>query len=82
MAYAAVAGQSGCATSIIVIGSFFLGLWIDSLLDTKPVFTIILVIISVPVSLYVMVRMVLGAISQITPPRISASKSNINDETE
>lgn len=80
MAYAAFAGQAGCSSSAMVVGALLLGLWLDSLLGTKPVLTILLMVLSVPISLYIMVRMVLGAVSRITPP--SVPKTGNQDETE
>jgi hypothetical protein len=68
LGYAAFAGQSGCASASIIIGALLLGLWLDSLLATKPIFTLICLIGSGPVSLIVMLRMVLTAIRRITPP--------------
>jgi F0F1-type ATP synthase assembly protein I len=68
LALAAVAGQSGCATVILVFAALFAGMYLDSRLDTHPIFTIGLVVISVPLSLYMMVRMVLTTTARITPP--------------
>lgn len=68
MTLAAAAGQSGCTTTMIVIGAMLLGLWIDARLDTKPLFTLGLILGSIPLSLYLMVRMVLELVSRITPP--------------
>jgi hypothetical protein len=68
LALAAVAGQAGCSTVVIVFLALFGGLLIDSRLHTRPAFTLGLVLLSIPVSLYIMVRMVLSTISQITPP--------------
>jgi F0F1-type ATP synthase assembly protein I len=51
---AAVAGQVGCLTLIIVLGALVGGLWLDARLDSRPLFTIILMIGSVPVTLVAM----------------------------
>lgn len=65
LAMAAIAGQSGCSTVIIVFAALFAGLFINSRLHTQPVFTLGLVLLSVPLGLFVMVRMVLSATAQI-----------------
>ena len=52
---AAVVGQVGCLTTVIIVAALFLGLWLDSRLDTKPMFTFGAVIASMPVSLVLMV---------------------------
>ena len=47
-------GQVGCLTLIIILASVFGGLWLDNLLGTKPVFTLILLFAGIPVSVIVM----------------------------
>jgi F0F1-type ATP synthase assembly protein I len=62
---AAVAGQVGCLTLVIVLVALFGGLWLDKQLDTKPAFTIGLMIISVPITLILMFWVVKKATSKI-----------------
>lgn len=80
MTYAAMAGQSGCVSVILILGSLFLGLWLDSVLDTRPAFTLVLILLSIPLSLVTMVYMVLGATNRITPPDIEAKETNSYEE--
>ncbi len=69
MALAVVAGQSGCGTVVLIFLALFGGMYLDARLNSHPIFTIGLVLISVPISLYAMVRMVLSATALIrTPP--------------
>ncbi len=65
---AVVAGQSGCMTVIIVFVALFAGLWLDATLGTRPAFTLVLTLLSIPVSLVVMVYTVLDMTSRMTPP--------------
>jgi FtsH-binding integral membrane protein len=66
---AAVAGQVGCLTLVIIFLALFGGLWLDNRIDTgKPVFTIILMIGSIPVTLILMFWIV-----RMTTARISAT---------
>ena len=51
---AAVAGQVGCLTILIVFVALFGGLWLDNNFDTKPMFTVGLMVISVPITLVLM----------------------------
>ncbi len=69
MAFAAMAGQSGCASVIVIIGSLFLGLWLDSVFDTRPAFTLGFILTSIPLSLVLMVYIAVKATRQITPPK-------------
>jgi F0F1-type ATP synthase assembly protein I len=75
LALAAVAGQVGCLTTIIVVGSLIAGLFLDSRLDTRPTFTILFVVLSVPVTLAVMFWVVRNVTSKIKPAK------NPNSET-
>ena len=67
LALAAVAGQAGCASLVIIMVALVVGLWIDGQLGWRGPFTIGLLICSVPVSLLVMLKIALGAINQIIP---------------
>lgn len=64
---AAVAGQVGCLTLLIILFALFGGLWLDNRFDTRPVFTVILMIGSVPVTLIAMFWVVRKATSRIRP---------------
>jgi len=64
---ASIAGQVGCLTLVIIFVALFAGLWLDNYLDTKPLFTIVLLIGSVPVTLFLMFRVVRAATSRIKP---------------
>ncbi len=48
LALATVAGQSGCMTVILIFMGLFGGMYIDSRLDTHPIFTIGLVLLAIP----------------------------------
>jgi F0F1-type ATP synthase assembly protein I len=57
--------QVGCFTVVIVGLAIAGGLWLDGLLDTKPVFTIVFVLGSLPVNFYFLVRIVMRGTSQL-----------------
>ncbi|MGD0610011.1 MAG: AtpZ/AtpI family protein [Anaerolineales bacterium] len=67
MTLASVAGQVGCLTLIIIFAALFAGLGLDKLLNTKPVFTLILLIGSVPLTLILMFRIVKAATDRMRP---------------
>lgn len=60
LALTGVLGQVGCLTLIIIIVALVAGLWLDDYFQTRPLFTLILVLASVPLTLYLMVRIVLS----------------------
>ena len=64
---AAVAGQVGCLTLVVILVTLFGGLWLDNRFQTRPFFTILLLIGSVPVTLIAMFWVVRKATSHIKP---------------
>jgi hypothetical protein len=68
---AGAAGQVGCVTLIIILAAVLGGLWLDSRFHTRPMFTLILVVASIPVSLLAMVFIVRLVTSKIkaSPPK-------------
>ena len=53
---ATVVGQVGCLTPIILLGALFVGLWLDRQFETKPLFTILFIVGSAPISIFVLCR--------------------------
>jgi hypothetical protein len=52
----------------MVFVALFAGLWLDAQLGLRGPFTVGLVIISVPITLFVVFRIVLGLLQRIEPP--------------
>lgn len=48
-------GQMGCLTVIVIALSVLAGLWLDSVFHTKPIITLALLLVGVPVSVILMV---------------------------
>jgi F0F1-type ATP synthase assembly protein I len=53
--------QVGCMAVVVTIGALLLGLWLDGQLHTRPWLTIILLLISMPLSVYIIFRFALRA---------------------
>ena len=62
---ATVVGQVGCFTPVIILGALFAGLWLDRQFDTKPLFTIVFIVGSAPVSVFVLYRIVRSATDRL-----------------
>jgi F0F1-type ATP synthase assembly protein I len=62
---AAVAGQVGFLTLCIVLAALFGGLWMDKRFDSKPVFTVVLMLASIPVTIVMMFWIVRNATARI-----------------
>jgi hypothetical protein len=78
MAYVTLAGQAGCASLFLIFIALFAGLALDAHFHVRGPFTIGLLILSVPISLFAMVRIALGMIRQITPPPPAGGSSREN----
>jgi len=65
---AGIIGQVGCITVIIVGLALGAGIYLDRFLGTEPVFTILLMVGSVPVTLYIIVRVSLVAAARAQQP--------------
>jgi formate hydrogenlyase subunit 4 len=76
LALAAVAGQVGCLTLVIVLLAVFIGLWLDSRFDTRPMMTLILVFGSLPVTLILMFAVVRGATKRMKFKNSSEEEEN------
>ncbi len=75
-------GQVGCLTLAIILLALFGGLWLDGILDTKPLFTVILMVGSVPVTLFLMYWTVMWATRRIKPIDQKKTKENsLQEET-
>ena len=48
-------GQIGCLTLVIIILTVLAGLWLDNTFHTKPVFTLLLLLAGIPLSVILMV---------------------------
>ena len=78
----ALGAQVGCVTLLVVIAALAGGLWLDKQLDSKPMFTIIFVLGSAPLSLLLTFWMAMRAIRdmQSSMPPSTGRKVNIPDD--
>lgn len=60
-----VIGQVGILTLVIILGALFGGLWLDNVNHSRPIFTLIAVAISIPVSIVVMLLVVRGTMKKL-----------------
>jgi F0F1-type ATP synthase assembly protein I len=76
---AGIIGQIGCITVLLIAIALGVGILLDRFLDTSPIFTILFLVGSVPVTLYVTVRVSLMAAARAQ--RI-ADKKKAKDKSE
>jgi F0F1-type ATP synthase assembly protein I len=77
-----VGGQVGCATLLIVFLALFAGIGLDKLLGTKPLFTIILILGSAPLSLFLTFKLAMRAVKSATPQEPESLPSKPVEEEE
>ncbi len=83
LAAAGLAGQIGCVIPVIILGSVLLGLWLDKMFDTGKLITLIAVLGSLPVSIYLTFRLAMRAVKDINRSMPQpATKSNPPKEDE
>jgi F0F1-type ATP synthase assembly protein I len=64
----ATAGQTGCVTVVIALGALAIGLWLDGRLNTKPLFTLCLLGLSIPANIFLVWRLAQNLIKRAMPP--------------
>ena len=76
-----VVGQVGCLTPVILLGALFVGLWLDRQFETKPLFTILFIVGSAPVSIFVLYRIVRTATAKLkTDNKVDQSEEDPDRE--
>jgi len=76
----ALASQVGFAVVGVVLIAVLLGVWLDKTLNTKPIFTILLLLGSGPVSMYVVLRLATAAVAKIPQPPVKSGRGNIDHD--
>jgi F0F1-type ATP synthase assembly protein I len=77
---ASVVGLSGCLTTLIILVALLLGLWLDNMMGSRPVFTIGIVVASMPVSLIAMVLSTKWIASRIKTGTMQDSQTSTKEE--
>ncbi len=56
-------------TLVVIFAALLAGLWLDKVLNSRPWLTIILIIVSIPVTIYLTLRVVRSATARIQPDK-------------
>jgi uncharacterized membrane protein len=65
LAVAGVLAQVGCLTVIILLAALGGGLLLDTRFNSRPLFTLVLVLGSIPVTVYLLFRIVISGMSRM-----------------
>ena len=77
---AAVTGQVGCLTSFILIAALLGGIWLDNQFNTQPLFTVGMLVISVPITLVVMIWIVRKTTSRMQSTGTNTTKQQSKED--
>ena len=69
--------QAGCAGVVLIIGAVLLGRWLDGQLGSAPWVTLVLIVLSMPLSLLFMFRIVMRSVE-----RLQAADRNEENELD
>jgi ABC-type sugar transport system permease subunit len=66
-------------TLVVIFAALFVGMALDKILESKPLFTILLMVASIPLTIYLTFRVVKAASSRIQP-RPAVTKEKLEEE--
>jgi F0F1-type ATP synthase assembly protein I len=79
---AGLMAQTGCLMLAAVIASVLAGIWLDRTLQTRPLFTLLLVLGGSPIMLFVQYRLAKNAVAKAQEGLPAASKETHVDDDE
>jgi F0F1-type ATP synthase assembly protein I len=82
LAVFSVGAEVGCATLIIVFVALGIGIGLDTLLGTKPVFIILFTLGSAPLAIFITYKLAMRAVKSATPQVPAATKVKPVEEEE
>jgi F0F1-type ATP synthase assembly protein I len=79
-AIAGLMAQSGCLVVALVLVAVVAGIWLDRVLGTRPVITLVLVLGSIPLTLFLLFKTATKAIAAVKPAAPPAKKVMDDDD--
>ena len=59
-------GQVGCITLIVILLSVRVGMWLDAYFQTRPVYTLLLLLAGIPLSVWLMLVVARRTLARLT----------------
>ncbi len=75
-----VVGQVGCLIVFLIALAFGIGMLLDKVLGTNSIFTVLFLVGSVPISLYITIRLSLRAVARAQQKLSEANKTEEESE--
>lgn len=75
-----ILAQVGCLTLSVILIALLAGMWLDREFLTRPLFTVGLVVLSIPLTLFLMYRVVMRSASRIEQLTIGDAEKNDSPE--
>ncbi len=69
-------GQVGCLTLVVILLSVWGGLWLDNTFHTKPIFTLVLLLAGIPVSVIAMLFVARRTLAKLKTQNESKEKDS------
>jgi F0F1-type ATP synthase assembly protein I len=79
---AGLTAQSGCLVVGVVLAAVVIGIWLDRALNTRPVITLALVLGSLPVTIFLLYRIAMQAVSAVKQKPSPATQERNDDADE
>ena len=74
-----VLAQVGGLSILMLLAAIFGGLWLDRVFDTRRLFTVLLLVASFPLSLYIIYRVALSAVAKVSKPGVRLPRAKKED---
>lgn len=82
LAVAGVLAQVGCLTVIVILVTMVGGLWLDTRFNTRPLFTLLSVLGSVPITVYLLFRIVTSGMKRMQYANYPPETQNVRGSEE
>jgi F0F1-type ATP synthase assembly protein I len=79
---AGLVAQTGCLVVSFVLVMVFAGIWLDRVLNTRPMLTLLLVLGSMPFSIYILMRIAQRAVAKNRPLPARADRKQDDSEDD
>lgn len=77
---AGISALTGCVAVIVILSALLLGLWVDSMMEWRGIAVVTFLVISAPISLFLMTTIALAVVGRIQPQQPMSNDDEDNEE--